>query len=185
MILLKNLHSKKRLQLLIGFLIGVFFGFLLNKGGVTEYDVILNQLLLKDFTVLKIMLTAVLFGMIIVYLTRRLGFARLHPKACYTGSIIVGGLIFGVGFAVLGYCPGTAAGAVGAGSVDALFGIIGFLIGAGVFAKFYPGIKKRFMKKGLGEVTIPELLKVKPWYIIFVFSILIVLFLYFLEMNNL
>ena len=183
--MLKNLHSRKRLQLLSGFLIGVVFGFLLSKGGVTEDDVILNQLLLKDFTVLKIMLTAVLFGMIIVYLTKKIGFAELHPKECYTGSIIVGGLVFGAGFAILGYCPGTAPGAVGSGSVNAIFGIMGFLIGSGVFAKFYPRIKKGFMKKGLGKITIPEFLNVKPWYIIIVFDILIVLFLYFLEMNNL
>ncbi|MEF8880011.1 MAG: DUF6691 family protein [Candidatus Thermoplasmatota archaeon] len=180
----KSIHSRKKLQKVIGLLIGISFGFLLNIGGVTEYNVILNQLLLRDFTVLKIMLTAVLVGMIIVYSTRRLGFAKLHPKPCYTRSIVVGGLVFGVGFAILGFCPGTAAGAVGSGSVDALFGVIGFLIGSGVFAKFYPGIKRVFMKKGLGRITIPEFLDVKPGYIIFFFCVLISLFLYFLETNG-
>ncbi len=182
--MLKNLHSKNNLQLIIGFIIGIAFGFLLNKGGVTEYSVILNQLLLKDFTVLKIMLTAVVFGMILVYLTKRLGFAKLHPKTCYTSSIILGGLIFGAGFAILGYCPGTAAGAVGTGSIDAIFGVIGFLIGAGIFAKFYPLMKQKFMKKSLGDITIPQLLEINPWYVITFFSILIVLFLYILEING-
>lgn len=181
----KNLHNKKRLQLIIGFFIGAGFGFLLNKGGVTEYNVILNQLLLNDFTVLKIMLTAVIVGMILVYMTKFFGFAELHPKTCHTKSIIVGGLIFGSGFAILGYCPGTAPGAIGAGALDAVFGVVGFLLGAGFYAKFYPNIKKRFMKKGLGEITIPELLNLKPLYIIMFFCILIGLFLYFLEINGL
>ena len=57
----------KRTQLFWGFLFGIIFGFLLQKGGVTKYDVIIGQLLLTDFTVLKIMLTAVITGMIGIY----------------------------------------------------------------------------------------------------------------------
>ena len=49
-------HSKKGLQLFLELIMGIVFGFLLQKGGVTNYDVILGQLLLTDFTVVKIML---------------------------------------------------------------------------------------------------------------------------------
>ncbi|NLE39586.1 MAG: YeeE/YedE family protein, partial [Pirellulaceae bacterium] len=65
--MLTNLHSKNGLQLLLGLLLGIAFGFLLQKGGVTYYDVIIDQLLLKDFTVVKIMLTAMVTGMIGVH----------------------------------------------------------------------------------------------------------------------
>jgi len=66
--MLKRLHERKKLQLGIGFGTGIFFGFLLQKGGVTNYDVILGQLLLTDFTVVKIMLSAVITGMVGIYL---------------------------------------------------------------------------------------------------------------------
>jgi hypothetical protein len=60
--MLKTIHGKKNLQLAIGFFTGIVFGFLLQKGGVTKYDVIISQLLLNDFTVVKIMLSAVITG---------------------------------------------------------------------------------------------------------------------------
>jgi hypothetical protein len=62
--MLKILHENTNLQLSIGLLTGILFGFLLQKGGVTKYDVIINQLLLIDFTVVKIMLSAVITGML-------------------------------------------------------------------------------------------------------------------------
>ena len=101
------------MQLTLGLLIGIVFGFLLQKGGVTQYDVIIGQLLLKDFTVLKIMLSAVLVGMIGVHILSSIGLAKLHPKPGSIGTSVLGGLIFGIGFGVLGYCPGTVAAAVG------------------------------------------------------------------------
>ena len=167
--MLTGLHQSKGVQLVIGFLIGIVFGFLLQKGGVTHYDVIIGQLLLTDFTVLKIMLSAVVVGMIGIHLLRSAGMARLHPKPGSLGSSLVGGLIFGAGFGILGYCPGTMAGAVGEGSLDALFGgIVGMLIGTGLFAEFYPTLEKRILNVGyFGELTFPELLKVNPWWVVF------------------
>ena len=127
--------ADKKVQLTIGLAIGVLFGFLLQKGGVTDYDVIIGQLLLTDFIVLKVMLSAVVTGTLGVHLLRSLGLVRLHPKPGSVGTSIGGGLIFGVGFAVLGYCPGTVAGAVGQGFLDALFGgVAGTLLGTGLFA---------------------------------------------------
>lgn len=60
----KILHAKNNIQLIIGLFIGILFGFLLQKGGVTKYDVIIGQLLLIDFTVVKIMLSAAITGML-------------------------------------------------------------------------------------------------------------------------
>lgn len=166
--MLKSLHAKGSLQLAIGLLVGILFGFLLQKGGVTKYDVIIGQLLLTDFTVVKIMLSAVVTGMIGVYLLRSLGMAQLHPKPGSFGASVIGGLIFGVGFALLGYCPGTLAGAVGQGSLDALSGgLVGILIGAELLAELYPKLDKAILNKGhFGEITWPELLRVNPWWVI-------------------
>ena len=169
--------------LLWGLAFGIVFGFLLQKGGATKYDVIVGQLLLTDFTVLKIMLSAVLIGMLGVYTMKTLGWVKLHPKSGSAGKNIIGGLIFGVGFAVLGYCPGTIAGAIGNGALDALVGgLVGILIGSGLFADLYPRLKKGILKKGdFGDLTFPRLFKVNDWVIVIPAAILIFIVLFWLE----
>jgi uncharacterized protein len=163
-----RLHAQKGLQLVLGLIMGVIFGFLLQKGGVTNYDVIIGQLLLKDFTVIKIMLSAVITGMLGVHALRSLGLAQLHLKTGSLGASGIGGFIFGVGFGMLGYCPGTVAGAVGQGSLDALFGgIAGILIGTGMFAALFPRLEASVLHKGyFGELTLPQLFKVNPWSVV-------------------
>ncbi len=179
----KTLHAKQSLQLGIGFLIGILFGFFLQKGGVTNYNIIMAQLLLQDFTVIKIMLTAVMVGMVGVYFMKSIGLAELHPKPGALGSSGLGGLIFGVGFGILGYCPGTAAGATAQGNIDALVGgVIGIMLGAGVFAALYPKLATRVLQKGdFSDQTIPRALKVNPWAVIVVFIVIIVLLLRWFE----
>ncbi|MCP1662891.1 MAG: YeeE/YedE family protein [Methanocalculus sp. MSAO_Arc1] len=178
-----ELRSNKSAQVLLGLFFGIIFGFLLHKGGVTQYDVILGQLLLTDFTVVKVMLSAVLVGMIGIHILKAAGLVRLHYKVGSAGATILGGLIFGAGFAILGYCPGTVAGAVGSGAADALIGVIGIVIGAAVFARFYPVLDRNILNKGVFPAeTIPELLGVRPGIIVAVFSICIVGILYVLRM---
>ena len=174
---------KTRSSLLWGFLFGIIFGFLLQKGGVTKYDVILGQLLLEDFTVIKIMLSAVVTGMLGIHLMKSLGWIQLNPKSGSWGKNAVGGLIFGLGFAVLGYCPGTIAGAVGNGYLDALIGgLIGIIVGSGLFASLYPRLKAGILSKGdFGDLTLPRLLKVNDWVVIIPLSGLIILLLYLME----
>ena len=183
----KGLHARKGIQLVIGLLLGIPFGFLLQKGGVTRYDVIIGQLLLTDFTVVKVMLSAVVTGMIGVHLLRSFGLATLHPKPGSLGSSVIGGLIFGVGFALLGYCPGTIAGAVGQGSLDGLFGgMVGILLGAGLFAQAYPKLDRSILKRAdFGELTLPQLFKVNPWIIVLPVAIVIVLLLLLIERSGL
>lgn len=181
-----SLHESRKLQLVIGLAAGFLFGFLLQKGGVTRYDVIIGQLLLKDFTVVKVMLSAVVTGMIGVHLLRSLGWASLHPKSGSFGSVIPGGLIFGAGFGLLGYCPGTLAGAAGQGSLDALFGgMAGVLIGAGVFAQLFPKLDRAILGRGVfGELTIPQLIKVNPWRVVPGFAFAIVALLVWMEKSG-
>ena len=185
--MLRKLHLKNKIQLGLGLVIGIIFGFLLHKGGVTKYDIIIGQLLLTDFTVIKVMLTAITTGMVGVHLLRSLGIAQLHPKPGSFGSSVMGGLIFGVGFGLLGYCPGTIVGAVGEGFLDALLGgVVGMIIGAGLFSEFYPSLAKGFLNGGnFGELTWPQLLKVNPWIIIFPFSVGIIALLVWIEKSGL
>jgi uncharacterized membrane protein YqhA len=103
--MLVTLHKNKNAQILLGLLFGIAFGFLLQKGGATDYNVIIGQLLLTDFTVLKLMLSAVIVGMIGFHMLRHFGYVQSHAAEGSIGSNVIGGLIFGVGFALLGYCP--------------------------------------------------------------------------------
>lgn len=185
--MLKAVHSKKGLQLCLGLLIGIAFGFLLQKGGVTKYDVIIGQLLLQDFTVVKIMLSAVMSGMMGVYLLKSMKVVRLHLKSGSLGQNVIGGLIFGVGFGILGYCPGTVAGAAGQGALDAIFGgIVGMLIGAGLFAVVFPKLQKSILKIGyFGELSLPQLLKVNEWLVIMIVCVVMTAILFAMEKTGL
>ncbi len=162
-----SLYGNRQVQLVIGLCIGIAFGFLLQKGGVSRYDIIMGQFLLVDFTVLKLMLTAIVVGTIGIHAMRAAGLVRLHTWRGPMFGIITGGLIFGVGFAVLGYCPGGSMAALGQGSLDALFGIVGILAGTWAYAVSYPKIVSSFLGKGAPEHdTLPEALGISPWVII-------------------
>ncbi|MDD1653405.1 MAG: YeeE/YedE family protein [Methanomicrobiales archaeon] len=179
----EHIRSNARAQIVLGLVTGIVFGFLLQKGRVTEYQVIMGQLLLTDFTVVKVMLSAVLVGMIGVYAMKTAKVCRLHCRMGSVGATVIGGLIFGAGFATLGYCPGTAAAAVGAGAMDALMGMIGMVAGAGIFARLYPRLDSAILKKGtFPAVTVPELLHLPAWIVVMAVAILIPVAFYVLAL---
>ncbi|MDP3430413.1 MAG: YeeE/YedE thiosulfate transporter family protein, partial [Desulfomicrobium sp.] len=147
--------------LIVGAMFGLVFGFLLQKGGVGKYNVLIGQLLLQDWTVVKIMLTAIVVGMIGVFPLHHFAKVNLHIKPTRIGANIIGGLVFGAGFALVGYCPGTAAAALGQGSWDALFGMAGLIAGSWLFAELSGWTKGTIEKWGdLGKVQLSDLLPV-------------------------
>jgi uncharacterized protein len=157
-------------ELIYGIVTGIIFGFLLQKARVIRYDKQLGALRLLDMTIVKFMLSTVLVAMVGVYLLNDLGLAKLSIKSTVLGGNILGGLIFGLGWGLLGYCPGTQLGALGEGRWDALWGILGMLVGAAVFAEAYPFLKATVLTWGdYGKITIPELLGINHWIVIAVF----------------
>ncbi len=168
-------------DLISGLLVGMAFGFLLQKGRVIRYDLQVGALLLKDMTIVKFMLSGVLVGMIGVYLCKDLGFLSLKVLPASIGANIGGGLIFGIGWGLLGYCPGTSAGALGEGRWDAVWGILGMIVGAALYAETFPLLKKTVLTWGsLTSRTIPQMLGVDHWFIIpFFIAAVIVLFIWF------
>lgn len=148
-------------QLMAGAGFGLAFGFLLQKGGAGKYHVLIGQLLLQDWTVAKIMLTAIVVGMLGIFTLHHFAKVNLHIKPTRIGANVIGGLLFGAGFALIGYCPGTAATALGQGSWDALFGIAGLIAGSWVFAELSGWTKRAVEKWGdLGKVLLSDLLHV-------------------------
>lgn len=155
-------------ELALGALTGLVFGFLLQKGGVSRFGVIADQLRLKDFTVMKVMMTAIVVGGVGIYAMRALGMDfPLHIKAAQMGAVGVGGVVFGVGMAVLGYCPGTAFAALGDGSRHAWFGVLGMLVGAALYAEAYPWLSEHLLTRwDLGKVTLADAMGVSPWAVL-------------------
>jgi hypothetical protein len=155
--------------LVIAAIFGIIFGILLNKGRVTDYNVIVNFFRFKDFTVLKIMLTAIVVGGIGVFAMKGLGWIEgYHIKDTNLLGIFLGSGIFGVGMALYGYCPGTAVAAIATGRLHALVGFFGMLLGGIVYAFSYGWIKANILSVGqLGKVRLDEVTSVPSsvWWI--------------------
>lgn len=143
--------------LLVAPLFGFAFGWLLHRGRVTSYDVIVNQLRLRDFTVLKVMLTAIVVGGIGLLFLTDAGLARWALREANMGGVILGGLLFGVGMALYGYCPGTGIAAIGTGNVHAAVGAGGMIAGAIAYAYSFDWLRAHVLSWwNLGRVTLAD-----------------------------
>lgn len=154
-------------NLMLGLLTGIGFGFLLQKGRVAKYQTILGQLLLKDWTVFKIMITAIVTGAIGVYFLVEQGAARLDIWPFQPAAMLLGAILFGIGIAILGYCPGTGLAAAGEGSREAMVGVLGMITGAGILVVGFNALEPVTLALGdLGKLTIPKVLGSSPWPVI-------------------
>ena len=154
-------------ELYSGLITGVIFGFLLQKGQVLRYDKQVGAMRLLDMTIMKFMLSAILVAMIGLYALHANGLIKFSIKETILGANVIGGLLFGIGWAVVGYCPGTAVGALAEGRWDALFGLAGMLLGAAFFAEVYPQVKATILTWGnYGKITWPQVLGVNHWLVI-------------------
>ena len=159
---------------------GVIFGVLLHRGGVANYNVIVNQFRFRDFTVLKIMMTAIIVGGLGVLALNSAGLANYHIKAANMLGVVLGAAIFGVGMVVYGYCPGTAIAAAASGSLHALFGLVGLLVGGTLYAFSFPWISANLLPVGaLGKVSLPHVTGVPAlvWFLALIGIALTVFFL--------
>ncbi len=138
------------------FVFGALFGLILQYAGLNRYNTISGQALLKNNTVVKTILITIGLGAILLSITTGLGLSQFHIKPFVVGGLILGGLIFGAGMAILGYCPGTLAVSLGEGSIDALIGVVGGLLGGLVFTLVLPSIKS-ILGPNLGKISLYSL----------------------------
>src|ERR1035437_6505455 len=137
---------------------GILFGVLLHRGGVANYSVIVNQFRFRDFTVLKIMFTAIIVGGLGVLVLHGAGHAQYHIKPANMLGVALGAALFGVGMVLYGYCPGTGVAAIATGSLHALVGFSGMLAGAVLYALSYPWVEKHIQPvAALGKVRLPDI----------------------------
>lgn len=173
-------------ELLTGAVTGVIFGFIMQKAQVIRYDRQLGALRLQDMTIVKFMLTTILVAMAGIYLLLDLGLVKLSIKPLILGGNILGGLIFGLGWGLIGYCPATAMGALGEGRYDSIFGLLGMLLGAGLYAEMYPLMKETVLTWGdFGKITLPAVLGINHWVVVVILSAAFILLFRWFEKKGL
>jgi uncharacterized membrane protein YedE/YeeE len=173
------------MTLLIGFAIGCAFGAILYLGGASSYRRILGTLLLKDMAIIKLMMTAIGVGTLGVYLLDMGGLANMSIKPAYVWGVIVGGVIFGIGWAVSGYCPGTCVVGASEGKKDAIFTVLGAFTGAFLFSLAYPYLENLLIKPAnYGKVTFETILGVDGIWIAIPFSAALLFTAFFVLKDN-
>ena len=158
---------------LMSLISGFIFGFLLQKATVSRFDTIVGQLLLKDFTVMKVILTAIVVGSIGIYSLSSIGIIpTLHLSKTPILFSLLGGSIFGMGMSLSGYCPGTAIAAIADGSKDMIFGALGMFFGSILFNELSSTLLPYMAQKdGLFQKTIGDFFSVPNWIIIVCLSL--------------
>jgi len=169
----------------LGLVTGVIFGVLLQRARVCRYDTQIGVLLFRDFTIVKFMLSAVIVGSVGIYLLKDQGLVTLSVKPMIMGGVVIGGLVFGAGWALLGYCPATSMAAVGEGRWDAVGGIAGMVVGASIFAHMYPLIRKTLLTWGdFGKITLPQVFKTGHWPVLLVWAAVALVCLVLIEYSE-
>jgi uncharacterized protein len=130
---------------------------------------------------LKVFLTAVATGAVVLAVLNGFGIVQLGPKATLFGADIVGGLILGVGIALAGACPGTVLAQVGVGYRDALFTLLGGIVGATAFGYAEPMVRPILLEGGLGRITFADLTGAPYWLLALFLAAVLVAVLYGLE----
>jgi uncharacterized protein len=154
----------------VGVILGFFFGFFLERAGFSSARKLTDQFYFKDFAVLKVMFTAIIVAMLgIAYfsLLGWLNFGQLYVPPTFIWPQLLGGILLGAGFIVGGYCPGTSVVAAAIGKIDGLLFVAGVLIGIFGFGAGVSHFRKFNVSGSLGALTIPQWLNVNAGVVAF------------------
>jgi hypothetical protein len=165
----------------IGLLMGVVFGFALEKSRVFEPGMILGQMQLRNFIMLKVFLTAVATGAVALAVLNGFGWVKLQPKAAVYAADAIGGVVLGIGIALAGACPGTVLAQVGAGYRDAIFTLLGGLFGAVAYSYVEPALSASALASSGGKILLTSVLGVAYWQGALVLAAVIAIVLFALE----
>ena len=148
-------------SLVVAVLIGIGFGFFLERAGLGSARKLVAQFYLTDLAVFKVMFTAIVTAMVGVALLSGmdvLDLSEIYLVPTYWPSQIVGGLLLGAGFVIGGYCPGTSVAAFATGRIDGMVCALGILAGTLTFAGLFPWLQALYLAGSGGELTLPQFL---------------------------
>lgn len=148
------------ISLVVAFVIGIGFGFFLERAGFGSGRKLAAQFYLTDLTVFKVMFTAIVTAMVGLFWLSVLGFVDLslvYVSQTYLVPQIVGGFVLGIGFVIGGYCPGTSCVAASTGKYDGMVYIGGIIVGVFVFGEMFPLLEDFYSATSMGRITLPEL----------------------------
>jgi uncharacterized membrane protein YedE/YeeE len=169
--------------LLLAVLFGFFFGLSLERGGLGDPHKLSGVFYFRDFTVPKVMFTAILVAATGLYLlgdTGLLDMSRVWIIPTFFWPQLVGGLLFGLGFVVSGYCPGTAVAGLASGRVDALVTMAGIVLGSLLFAAIYPVLEDFYLSSSMGAATLQRLIGASHWTVLIIIAVIAAaMFLFF------
>lgn len=148
---------------ILGLAMGAVFGIALEKSRVFEPGTIISQMQLRTFLMLKIFLSAVITGLVVLVVLNGVWGVKLYPKALVWQADIVGGLLLGVGISIAGACPGTVFAQIGAGYRDAWFTVAGGIAGAMTFGYLEPVLRPILLSGGSGKLTFDQAAYVPFW----------------------
>ncbi len=157
-------------SLIIAFVIGIAFGFALEKGGFGRATILASQFYFTNMRVLKVMFTAIVTAMLGLFFLSVIGFVDLSLVYLTQTNVlpmVVGGFVAGLGFIVGGYCPGTSMVAVATGKIDAVVYVAGMIFGIFVFGEMFPFIENFFNSGYMGAVTLPSYFNLSYGLVVF------------------
>jgi hypothetical protein len=156
--------------------LGVAFGFVLERAGFSSGRKLTAVFYGYDMAVVKVMFTAIVTAMIGLWALAALGvldMGEVYVVPTNYAAQVVGGLVFGAGFIVGGYCPGTAVVASATGRLDAMVFLAGILAGVALYAEFLPGVEAWVRDNATADLTLPVLTGIPAGW--FVLAFLVVL----------
>ena len=169
------------IAVLTGLAMGVIFGFALEKSRVFEPGMIVGQMQLRNFTMLKMFLTAIATGAIVVAVLNGFGLTKLYPKPTFYEADILGGILLGAGVTLTGSCPGAVLAQIGAGYRDAIFTLLGGLAGAVAFGYAEPSLEPLLLSGGPGKITFATVTNMPYWVLAVGWAALLFVVVYWLE----
>ena len=159
----------------LALVIGVAFGWFLERSGMGSARKLASQFYLRDLTVFKVMFTAILTAMLGVFWLGWIGvidISKIYVPETFLAPQLVGGLVFGAGFALGGLCPGTSCVSAATGRIDGLFVVLGMFAGVLSMGLSFDRFSAFYQSTARGAYTLPQLLNVS--YGVVVFGIVVV-----------
>lgn len=165
-------------DIVLGIILGIFFGYTLERAGFSSAKKLVSQFYFEDFTVLKVMFTAIVVAMLGLYYFQMIGWldmSKVFIPPTYLWAQLVGGLILGTGFALGGYCPGTSVVAASIGKIDGIFFVLGVFFGSALFGDLlFPYIKHLYYGGRMGRVSLPSYFGINGGVMVFIITMIAV-----------